>query len=204
VRIRIDTKVPTPQSRKFSFLPETVAIEKRFVIADAALDLMKAFIDCGMPQYMADHAGFSQWSQLIRGAVLWIQHEGLDHDSGIGQLEDPAHALVTPPDTEDPELAARNMLIVALHRIYETNEFKANEIASICAKHPDDLDDTQNLVRTAMVELVSTGKEITAFKVAIQFNAMRDQIVDSLHLTKARLDRSKVQIYRIEKTPSNT
>ena len=135
VRIRIDTKVSTPQSRKFSFLPETVAIEKRFVIADAALTLMKAYIDSGMPQYIADHAGFAEWSQLIRGAVLWIQHEGLDQDSGIGPLDDPAHALVTPPDTEDPELAARSMLLVALHRVFETNEFKANEVASICTRH---------------------------------------------------------------------
>jgi hypothetical protein len=204
VRIRIDTKVPTPQSRKFSFLPETVAIEKRFAIADAALTLMKAFIDRGMPQYMTDHAGFAQWSQLIRGAVLWIQHEGLDQDSGIGPIDDPAHALITPPDTEDPELAARSMLLAALHRVYGTNEFKANEIASICAKHPDELDETQNLIRMAMVELVSTGKEITALKVAGQFHAMRDQIMDGLHLTKARLDRNKVQIYRIETTSSTT
>ena len=200
VRIRIDTKVPTPQSRKFSFLPETVAIEKRFAIADAALTLMKAFIDCGMPQYMTDHAGFAEWSQLIRGAVLWIQHEGLDHDSGIGPVDDPAHALVTPPDTEDPELAARSMLLAALHRVFETREFKANEVASICAKHPDELDETQKLIRMAMVDLISTGKEITALKVGTQFHAMRDQIMDGLHLTKTGLDRNKVQIYRIEAT----
>ena len=160
---------------------------------------MRGFIAAGMPQTATDDAGYEEWTRLIRNAVLWIHDQGLDVAAGLGEVGDPAHALLAPAPSEDPRVAAEKILLRGLAMHFGNRAFQARELADICGKPQDQLDETKQLIRAGLIEMLPGRQEITAIGAGRLLSRMRDQIIDGERLVKLKEDRSGVQIFRVEK-----
>lgn len=69
---RIDAKVEQPENRVFSSDPVEEAIEKRADLIVAALTILRAYHVAGRPQKPKPLGNFEEWSDLVRGALIWL------------------------------------------------------------------------------------------------------------------------------------
>jgi putative DNA primase/helicase len=69
---RIDPKTERPELRQFDYDPLTDARENRGELIAAALTILKAYCVAGMPERPATLQGFGEWSDLVRGALMWL------------------------------------------------------------------------------------------------------------------------------------
>jgi putative DNA primase/helicase len=69
---RLDPKVERPESRVFDWEPVAVAKARRPEYAAAVLTLLRGFHVAGRPGCPAALGSFEEWSDLVRGALLWV------------------------------------------------------------------------------------------------------------------------------------
>ena len=146
IRIRIDTGVAQPQSLEFLFDPVERALTERLAIVRAVCVVVQAFFAAGQPRLGRGDAGYPAWSRLVRDCVLWIEREGfarvrcgadgeaLDEDNaGIGDLGDPAHAIVNEAGAADPASVALSQLLLGLRGVFGGETFFARDVLSLIA-----------------------------------------------------------------------
>jgi putative DNA primase/helicase len=69
---RLDPKTGRPEIRQFDYDPLTDARENRGDLVAAALTILRAYCVAGMPGRPPRLQGFAEWSDLARGALMWI------------------------------------------------------------------------------------------------------------------------------------
>ena len=69
---RIDPKTERPELRQFDYDPLVDARENRGELVAAALTILKAYVVAGLPGRPARLQGFPEWSDLVRGALMWV------------------------------------------------------------------------------------------------------------------------------------
>ena len=69
---RLDPKTDRPELRQFDYDPVVDATEHRGELVAAALTILKAYCVAGMPGRPAKLQGFAEWSDLVRGALMWV------------------------------------------------------------------------------------------------------------------------------------
>ena len=69
---RLDPKTDRPELRQFDYDPVVDATEHRGELVAAALTILKAYCVAGMPGGPAKLQGFAEWSDLVRGALMWV------------------------------------------------------------------------------------------------------------------------------------
>ena len=69
---RLDPKVDRPELRQFDYDPLADARENRAELVAAALTILRAYCAAGMPGKPPQLQGFAEWSDLVRGALMWI------------------------------------------------------------------------------------------------------------------------------------
>lgn len=69
---RLDPKVERPETRVFESDPVVVAKLRRPALVVAALTVLRAFHVAGRPQVPPALGSFEAWSNLVRGALLWL------------------------------------------------------------------------------------------------------------------------------------
>ena len=69
---RLDPKTDRPELRQFEYHPLTEAREHRGEHVAAALTILRAYCVAGMPERPARLQNFEDWSDLVRGALIWI------------------------------------------------------------------------------------------------------------------------------------
>ena len=69
---RLDPETDRPEIRQFDYDPVMDARENRAELVAAALTILKAYCVAGMPDRPARLQGFAEWSDLARGALMWI------------------------------------------------------------------------------------------------------------------------------------
>ena len=69
---RLDPETDRPEIRQFDYDPLTDARENRAELVAAALTILKAYCAAGMPDRPPRLQGFGEWSDLVRGALMWI------------------------------------------------------------------------------------------------------------------------------------
>jgi putative DNA primase/helicase len=69
---RLDPKTERPEIRQFDYDPLADARENRAELVAAALIILKAYHAAGMPGRPPKLQGFAEWSDLVRGALMWI------------------------------------------------------------------------------------------------------------------------------------
>jgi putative DNA primase/helicase len=68
----IDAKVEQPENRAFSSDPVIEAMEQRPVFVVAALTILRAYHVAGRPARPPPLGSFEAWSDLVRGALMWV------------------------------------------------------------------------------------------------------------------------------------
>ena len=150
IRVRIDTGVAQPQALEFSFEPVERALTERLAIVRAVCVVVQAFFAAGHPRLGRGDAGYPAWSRLVRDCVLWIEREGfarvrcgadgepLDEDNaGIGELGDPAHAIVKEAGAADPASLAQSQLLIGLRGVFGGEVFYARDVVMSAVKKYD-------------------------------------------------------------------
>jgi hypothetical protein len=69
---RIDPKTERPELRQFDYDPLTDARENRGELVAAALTILRAYVVAGTPGRPPQLQGFVDWSDLVRGALMWL------------------------------------------------------------------------------------------------------------------------------------
>ena len=72
VRCRIDPNLERPEERVFDFDPVKEAKARRGELVAAALTIMRAHYVAGQPGKPAQLGSFEEWSDRVRGALLWV------------------------------------------------------------------------------------------------------------------------------------
>ena len=97
LRAVIDPRMEQPFLRSFKLNPLAYVKDHRMELVNAALTVLKAFVQSGAKRPEQRLASFEIWSDLVRGAVIWIKENGwLDVEDPVGSL---AEAFTLDPET---------------------------------------------------------------------------------------------------------
>ncbi|WP_310445927.1 hypothetical protein [Thiobacillus sp.] len=124
--VRMDAKVERPEHRVFDFDVLQEAAAQRDELIRAALDISKAYLECGAPEVMVkDETGkesalkpagsFETWDRMVRRPLVWCG------------MPDPLESAETLREM-DPELEATAMLVEAWHRVFQDCAVKAVDL----------------------------------------------------------------------------
>jgi hypothetical protein len=69
---RLDPKTDRPELRQFDYHPLVEARDNRGELVAAALTILRAYCVAGKPGQPARLQNFEDWSDLVRGALVWI------------------------------------------------------------------------------------------------------------------------------------
>jgi putative DNA primase/helicase len=69
---RIDAKVEQPENRAFKCDPVMEAMERRPAFVVAALTMLRSYHVAGRPGRPTQLGSFEAWSDLVRGALMWV------------------------------------------------------------------------------------------------------------------------------------
>jgi hypothetical protein len=69
---KLDPKCEAPETRVFSFEPVAVAKERRPALVVAALTVLRAYHVAGRPGRPDPLGSFEDWSNLVRGSLMWL------------------------------------------------------------------------------------------------------------------------------------
>lgn len=69
---RLDAKTENPESRQFDFNPVQAVKGDRGIYVRAALMVVKAYRDAGLPDKLPRLASFEEWSDYVRSALVWL------------------------------------------------------------------------------------------------------------------------------------
>ncbi|MGB7976301.1 MAG: hypothetical protein WCF81_18585 [Roseiarcus sp.] len=69
---KIDPKMETPETREFPFEPVALAKKSRPQLVVAVLTILRAYHVAGRPDQPKALGSFEEWSNLVRGALLWL------------------------------------------------------------------------------------------------------------------------------------
>ncbi|SDP55339.1 putative DNA primase/helicase [Phyllobacterium sp. YR620] len=103
VIINLDANCDRPDERAFDFDPVEVAKRDRAELVAAALTIVRAYIVAGRPDTPSPMGSFKVWSDLVRGALIWL---------GMGDPRGNTDQM----RNEDPEIVALREVMDALPR----------------------------------------------------------------------------------------
>jgi hypothetical protein len=122
VKIRLDTGMEAPESRRFDFDPETFILENRAQVFGALLTLVNAWIANGKTPYTRQKHRFAQWSQIIGGILETAGIEGF-----LDNLEAERENMA-------PEKDAWREFVCAWWEIHANNCITAKELIEVAVK----------------------------------------------------------------------
>ncbi len=85
----LDAKMERPQQRQFGKKPVDMVMEDRGKYVSAAIAIVRAYIDAGCPDRVPALAGFSDWSDLVCSALVWLGCDNPLETQDVASLDDP-------------------------------------------------------------------------------------------------------------------
>ena len=111
----LDAGVERPETRKFDSNPIEVAKGRRGEFVEAALTILRAYHVAGRPTEHDALGSFADWSQLVRGALIW-----LGEADPCDTMEDVRKA--------DPKLASLTTVITEWHKVFGKRPVRTRDI----------------------------------------------------------------------------
>jgi hypothetical protein len=198
VRIRIDARMESPQTREFEFDPAEEALSSRLDVAHAVLVLLRGYFAEGSPKLSKGTAGFSEWCRMARDPVLWAEKKGYATAAGIGSVVDPARSILQQAAFEDPESAALAGLLAGICARTEGRPFTAREIHQYWVSGEGSPDQTLAAIRDGVCGLLPGRRDVTPTGVGRLLQYKRDRPADGLVLRFRGQDSSKSAVYVVE------
>ncbi len=176
----LDAEMERPELREFNDRPHEAVIANRGKYVAAALRVVRAYIVAGRPKKLRPLASFEDWSRTVREALVWLGRA------------DPVDTMVAARD-EDPELAERREVIVALQQVFGTDEVTVREM--IDAAEETVLEDPNNEhsrrvhhypdLRSALMQVASERGRLEAEKLGRWMRSNKGRIVAGQRLVRA-------------------
>ena len=138
---RLDPKVARPELRQYAYDPIADAKANRGELVAAALTILRAYETAGRPNRPPRLQSFEQWSDFVRGALIWL---------GAG---DPT-ATMDRLRKRDPVLASLTAVLHAWHAAFAFEPVTARRAIDTADEKPD--------LRDALMAVAGRGGKIDA------------------------------------------
>lgn len=120
---RLDPGCERPEERQdFEFEPVTEAMANRQSYVAACLVVLRAYVVAGMPGKPRPLGSFEKWSDLVRGALLWLGRA------------DPKESVEAVRET-DPHLEAVTNVLSQWHAALGTKKVSGREVIETATEH---------------------------------------------------------------------
>jgi putative DNA primase/helicase len=175
-----DAELERPEMREFKDRPHEIIMAARGKFIAAALTVVWAYIVAGRPNKRPPLASFEDWSKTVRESLVWLGRE------------DPVATMVAARD-EDPELAERREVIMALHTVFESDKVTVKHMVDAAEETVANDPDNQYAGRhqhypqllAALSQVAGDRGRILADKLGKWLRSNKGRIVGNLRLIRA-------------------
>lgn len=182
VLCRLDARVERPELRSFDFEPVDLAKQERGRLVGAALTILRAYHVAGRPDCPEALGSFEEWSDWVRGALIWLG------------AADPVGTMEAARES-DPRLDELTAVLGAWNAIIGSRDVTVREIIDCATRqsaahmslpagrpdfaHPD--------FREALLAVAGSGGAINGKSLGKWLAANEGRIVDGLRVARGRL-----------------
>lgn len=179
---RLDAGVERPEERRFNVdLKETVPA-RRVELVVAGLTVLRAFVAAGRPGLGAlkPYGSFEAWSNLVRGALVWLGESDLCITTDWIREDDPVRESL-------------EQLLLSIYSTSENNWFGAGELIEEAERSVDDSDRRLDAITAAV------GAKFNKMSFGMYLKANVGRIVLGMRLERKRDAHTKSWKYRVVK-----
>jgi putative DNA primase/helicase len=178
----MDAKLDTKdlQQRQFRIDPVRMVLADRGKYIAAALTIMRAHHLAGYPgaREIKPLAGFSDWSRVVRAALVWLGKADPVNSLEVGRAE-------------DPQRAERQAFVEALSETGATTEWSALTAADIVEKSIH----VENLKQSIPSKLINPRTGVDTVKLGTWMAAFKSEIFDGKRLKSTTAGKGRLKWY---------
>lgn len=172
LRSEIDPRSEQPYLRRFELDPLAYVQEHRIKLIHAALTILKAYLGSGAQRPQERLASFEQWSDLVRGAVIWVGAKGWL------EVQDPVDSLMD-SCAIDPETQRLGALLQAWNEVFgSTGTTVPEAIQHAC-------NGSREVLRPIMEEIAGEHGSINSRRLGRWISERKGRIVHGRHFEHA-------------------
>ena len=108
-----------PHRKAFPFEPSEAARLDRMGIVRAIITVHRAWHAAGCPNFDGITTRFPDWGRTVRPIVSWLSSSGLAAEAGLGELGDPADAILNRISDSDPDTENAIALLTGLRGVFD-------------------------------------------------------------------------------------
>ncbi len=184
---RLDPKVERPELRVFEKDPVEAAKRDRAKYLVAVLTVLRSYHVAGKPQKPVPLGSFEAWSDLVRGALLW-----LDCPDPVETMEEVRNS--------DPALAQLRIFMTAWRAIFPGEQVTGPMLIRKAMEQQRTPDGTVEFVnealREALLNVAGRGGAISSRALGIWLSSNKGRIVDGMRIEQNG-ERSHVAVWTL-------
>jgi len=188
LRCGLDAKMEEPRKRQFQGNPVAAVMRDRGRYISAALMVVRAYVAAGMPDRPPGIGeSFARWSDMVRGALLWLGRA------------DPVLTMDTAHE-QDPAVRQRAQVFQAIHSAVGDGWMSASAIIGCANKLPDNTDiDKTDALRLALEQVAERRGSLSHIALGKWLSANRSKVVAGLVLESDEDKHSKAWVWRVRR-----
>jgi len=194
LRSRIDAKIEQPEIRAFAFDPVEKAMKNRPALVVAALTILRADHVAGRPEKPLPLGSFEAWSDLVRGALMWLG--AADPVESMNELRksDPVREAIRAVMGQWFE-AAHSQNVTSAEIIKLATETRENAYGSKFEPVRPDF-------RDALMEVAGRGGALNGRALGNWLEAKQNTIIDGLQFVRMG-NRKGVAVWALKEVEQN-
>jgi putative DNA primase/helicase len=185
---RLDPQCERPELREFTFDPVAEVAKDRARYIGAALTILRAYIVAGHPAVPTPLGSFEEWSNTVRGSLLWLGEADPVETMEAARESDPVLTNLRLLMSAWPETMGRYEQLTAAKLIERSNEYS---MSGQGFANPD--------LREALISIAGEGQAISSRRLGRWLKSNLRRIVNGLRIVLAEEDTVHGARYRLEK-----
>jgi hypothetical protein len=165
--VALDPGVEQPEHRQFDLDPIEFALANRAQLVSAALTILRAFFVAKVGRQAPPLGSFEQWSDMVRGALLWLGEP------------DPCDVMKRARDT-DPKLQDLRELLHAWFAVVKGAAVRTQDIIREATRQTVGCEYINSDLREAALAVAGSGGAINGRRLGRYLGASADRIIDGM------------------------
>ncbi|WP_419900628.1 hypothetical protein [Roseomonas sp. USHLN139] len=174
---RLDAKMEQPEKRQFAAAPADLVMADRGRFVVAGLTVLRAYVLAGRPGLPRALGSYEAWSDLVRGALVWL-----------GQA-DPVDSMGTAREN-DPRRNERLAVVSSWAEAFGADDVTTAQLIERSAQRSD--------LREALMDVAGAGGTINSRRLGRWLMAQRDVPTGGLTVRRAGLNRTGVAMWTLD------
>jgi hypothetical protein len=179
----IDTGQDRPELTKFESNPVEDAIANRATYVADGLTILRAYYNAGLPNRPSPLGSFEQWSDLVRGAIIWLG------------LADPCDTMDRIRHNDPSRSLLRTLLMQWGESTIATTTVTASQLIKAACEA------TSGDFFVSLREIAPDGQGISAVCLGKWLGRFKDRWIDGMRIVEAG-ERSGSKLWRLERLNS--